>query len=196
MVGAASRRLSWLVRVHCLHDMGCAARTALQIRTLSFTVLLAGAARSVVLRVVWCDAQVDAGVDHCGGNHFVGACRFSRYVLLLPRRLLQSILGRPARVCRRRATEKIPWRTLLSSHPAEHPPLLSVCRSSVSFFAGTRCLECFLVRWALRHRHRHAGFVNEPCAAHLLYAGLPLLSSPRGRFSRPVIRSAGSQARL
>ena len=79
---------------------------------------------------------------------------------------------------------------------AKYSSLFSVCRSSVSFSPGPRCLECFLVRRTLRHRHWHAGFVDESCAADLLHAGMPLFSSPRGRLSRSIVRRAGSQARV
>ena len=50
------------------------------------------------------------------------------HLLLLPRRLLQGVLGRPAVVRRRRAAHALPRRALVSADPAERPPLLPVRR--------------------------------------------------------------------
>ena len=47
-------------------------------------------------------------------------------LLLLPRRVLQGVLGRPAVVHRRRAATRLPGRALVSAHPAERSPLHAV----------------------------------------------------------------------
>ena len=48
------------------------------------------------------------------------------HLLLLPRRLLQGVLGRPARLRRRRAAQELLGRAHLAAGPAERPPLLPV----------------------------------------------------------------------
>ena len=58
--------------------------------------------------------DVDAGLGHWRDAHPVGAGRISSHLLLLPRGLLQSFLGRPAFLHGRRAAEDISWRTIFS----------------------------------------------------------------------------------
>ena len=48
------------------------------------------------------------------------------HLLLLPRRVLQGVLGRPAVVHRRRAAQELLGRELVSADPAERPSLLPV----------------------------------------------------------------------
>ena len=50
----------------------------------------------------------------------------SSYVLLLSRRVLQGILGRPSGVCRRRTAERLSWRTQISAHTSKRPSLFHV----------------------------------------------------------------------
>ena len=53
------------------------------------------------------------------------------HLLLLPRRLLQGVLGRPAVVRGRRAAQGLLRRALVPADPAEHPPLLPVHRGAL-----------------------------------------------------------------
>ena len=62
----------------------------------------------------------------------LGAGRLPLHLLLLPRRLLQGVLGRPAVVRRRRAAQDVSGRAIVSAHPAEHPPLLPLPRACSS----------------------------------------------------------------
>ena len=85
------------------------------------------------------------------------------HLLLLPRRLLQGVLGRPARLRRRRAAEAVPGRGLVPADPAEHPPLLPVRRAALPPGAAPRRVEGALVHRprhrpdVVRHRRGHAG---------------------------------------
>ena len=54
------------------------------------------------------------------------------HLLLLPRRLLQGVLGRPAVLRRRRAAHELLGRALVPADPAERPPLLPVRRAASS----------------------------------------------------------------
>ena len=65
---------------------------------------------------------------------------FRAHLLLLPRRLLQGVLGRSARLHRRRAAEALPGRGVVPADPAEHPPLLPLRRAGLPGGAG--CTTC------------------------------------------------------
>src|SRR5574338_1165764 len=65
----------------------------------------------------------------------------SLHLLLLSRRVLQGVLGRPTVLCGRRAAQVVPRGALVSAHHAEHPPLLPLCRGAVPVRARLRCLE-------------------------------------------------------
>ncbi len=58
----------------------------------------------------------------------LGAGRLPLHLLLLPRRLLQGVLGRSARMRGRRAAQEVPGRALVPARHPEHPSLLPVRR--------------------------------------------------------------------
>ena len=58
------------------------------------------------------------------------------HLLLLPRRLLQGVLGRSARLHGRRAAEALPGRGFVPADRAERPPLLPLCRAGLPGGAG------------------------------------------------------------
>ena len=66
-------------------------------------------------------------------------------MLLLPRRILQGVLGRSPCLRRWRTTKRISRRKLI---PVDHPKyssLLFICRVGLYPFSGPRCLECHVV---------------------------------------------------
>ena len=67
------------------------------------------------------------------------------HLLLLPRRLLQGVLGRSARVRGRRAAQELPGRGVVSAHDPEHPPLLPLHRARLPRHPRARRLEGVLV---------------------------------------------------
>src|SRR5229473_7736593 len=96
LVGAAGRCFSRTLRVHCLLHLGGAARPALPVRSVPFAILLAGIDRRSLVRLVRSKAGLDAREGHGGGAHPVGPRRIPCDVLLLPRSVLQSVLGGPS----------------------------------------------------------------------------------------------------
>src|SRR5437763_16665091 len=66
----------------------------------------------------------------------VGARWIPAHLLLLPRRVLQSVLGRSARVYRRRTTHKLLGRALVPAHHAKCASLFSL--SCLVVFNGGR----------------------------------------------------------
>ena len=84
------------------------------------------------------------------------------HLLLLPRRLLQGVLGRPAGLLRRRAAQRLSRRELVPADPAERPPLLLLRRGDLHLpprptTSGWRCGSPIRRRAeGVRHRRRHA----------------------------------------
>src|SRR5688572_32252052 len=125
MVGAAGGRLRCLVGIPRLRHLGCLSERPLRIRSLPLAVLFAAAAR----RLAACLVRSAAGRVAVVRAVLAGAPDPSvsralpRHLLLLSRRVLQGVLGRPAGVQRRRTEEQLPRRTALSAHSAERAPL-------------------------------------------------------------------------
>ena len=71
----------------------------------------------------------------------VGSGGFSVHLLLLSRRLLQSVLGRPDQLRRRRTAKGISGRKFLPAHHAEHSPLLPLPGAVVHSRPRARRLE-------------------------------------------------------
>src|SRR6185295_17684524 len=107
--------------------------------------------------------------------------------LLLPGRLLQVLLGRPAVVRGRRAAQELYRRAVVPADPAERAPLLPLPRPRLPGDPPPRRLEGPVVRGPrdrprlVRDRTRHAGAGRQRGLPRRLYAGLPLAAPPRGR---------------
>ena len=69
-------------------------------------------------------------------THTLGSGRISVDLLLLSRRILQSVLGRPTFVQRRRATKILLGRTLLSLNHAKYTPLFPLDCTALSPFGA------------------------------------------------------------
>src|ERR1700687_747239 len=96
LVGTATGCVSWFVGIHRLLHVGCPAGAAFQVRTISFTVLLARIVRPRPRGLVWSEPNLDACLGHRSGTDSMGAGRISSDVLLLSRGILQGFLGRSA----------------------------------------------------------------------------------------------------
>ena len=107
-----------------------------RIRSVSLAVLRAGVVGRFAARLVRHQPAVVAGIHAvlAGAADPAVPRRLPLHLLLLPRRLLQSVLGGSAVLRRRRAAQGLPGRELVPADPAEHPPLLLVHRRSSSSF--------------------------------------------------------------
>src|SRR5207245_943063 len=76
----------------------------------------------------------------------VGAGGLPGDLLLLPRRLLQGLLGRPALLRRGRTAPELLGRALPAADPPEHPPLFPLPRPGFPGHPGPRRLACPVVR--------------------------------------------------
>ena len=65
-------------------------------------------------------------------------------LLLLPRSLLQGVLGGPACLIRWRASQKLPWRALVTFNSSKHSQVLPVFRDHFPVHPGVRRLLRFL----------------------------------------------------
>ena len=107
---------------------------------------------SAARRTQFSGRNLDGGHRGCysrpRSSGFMGSGRFSPHLLLLPRRLLQSVLGRSAGLHRRRTTKRISGRELFSADHAEHSPLLPLHRVVVHPRPRARRMESNVVqRW-------------------------------------------------
>src|SRR5207244_11034867 len=100
LVAAAAGRLSRIVDLYCLFDLGSVSGRSLFFRQLHLPLLFAGAFRRFAAQLVWGKTKLVAGLVNlfAGVTNSLGAGRISAHLLLLSRRLLQSILCRLARV--------------------------------------------------------------------------------------------------
>src|SRR6185436_19527866 len=107
--------------VHYLRHVGRISECPLQLRPVSLAVLFAGD----LGRLTACVVRSEAGMVAGPAAVFARAADpslpgpLSIHLLLLPRRLLQVVLGRSARLRRRRAAEEVPRRAFLSADPPE-----------------------------------------------------------------------------
>ena len=105
----------------------------------------------------------------------LGAGRISAHLLLLSRRLLQSVLGRSAGLHRRRAAQDLPRRAFVPAHHAERAPLFSLSRAAFHCRSRVRCLESDVVHRSgdrknfVRHRRRHDRAGDQCRAARRLH---------------------------
>src|SRR5574338_547699 len=76
----------------------------------------------------------------------VGARRISCHLLLLPRSLLQGLLGGPALMRGGGAAQVLSWRAIVALNPAELSSLLSLPRVAVPRAARNRRLAGLLVQ--------------------------------------------------
>src|ERR1700693_5055692 len=152
MVGAATICISWAFCFHNLFDLGRISGSALlprsKRRRLPFAVLFARDFRQLATRNLrreaWLVAIVAFILARSSGS--MGPGRLPPYVLLLPWRLLQSVLGRSSCVHCRRTTKRISGRNLVSADHAEHSPLLPLYRVAVYPRSGARRVEGDVVR--------------------------------------------------
>ena len=121
--------------------------------------------RRLAARVVRAEARLVAGVAAvlAGAPDPAVPRPLPLHLLLLPRRLLQGVLGRSAVVRRRRAAHELLGRALVPADPAERPPLLHVGGARLH-----RCSSPTTSGWRMwftdpatgatrvRHRRRHA----------------------------------------
>src|SRR5207249_2953074 len=148
-----------------LCDVGSVPGGALHLRALPFAVLLTGPLRRRSSQLVRATARILAGVAPvlAGAGDSSDSGAVPADLLLLSRRLLQSVLGRPAVVHGRRAAGELLGREFLPAHPPERAPLHAVHFGLDPPYPGVRCLAVVLVhrssdrRGEVRYRYRNAG---------------------------------------
>ena len=147
MVDAATLRFSRALRFYSLFDLGRFPGSSLLARSkrgrLSFTLLFTGVLRQLAARDFWGKTWLVAIVAFlfARSSGSMGPGRFSTDLLLLSRRLLQSVLGRPTRMRSGRTTQRISGGELFSADHAEHSSILPLYRFAVHPGARTRRLE-------------------------------------------------------
>ena len=210
-MGAAAGGLPGAFDVHRLLDVGGVPGGALPLRSLPLAVLLAGGVRRSGDELVRRQAGVVAGADPVVGGvlHPLGPGRLPLHLLLLPRRLLQGVLGRSALLLGRRAAQELPRRALVPADPPERPSLLPLSRAVLPGLPRLRRLAGDVVHrrrhrpGVIRDRRRHPGAADQRDPAEQLHLRLPFAppsdrrlpgSRCRGRRrgSRPTIASAAS----
>ena len=193
LVDPTALGLSRIVDFYCLFDVGCVSRCALFCRQLHFAVLFAGDFWRFTAQLVWCQAGMVAELAYVFASVVgaLGARRLSAHLLLLSRRLLQSVLGRSASMHRGRTPKDISRRAFVSSHHAKRTPLFSLSRVHLSRHPHNRCLEGALVcrcdqrEKFIWYRHRYDCARHQCCPARWLYLWLSFPAA----FGRGISRS-------
>src|SRR5438128_9344476 len=80
-----------------------------------------------------------------GASDPVGARRIPPHLLLLPRKLLQSTMGRSSSMRRRRASRRLSRRAIVSADHSECSSIFSLSRCPFLVFAFLCCLYCSFV---------------------------------------------------
>src|SRR5215471_11166239 len=147
MVGGTAFRIPWSFNVSDLFDVGGVSERALLLRAVSVAVLLSRDLGRFTARVVRAQAGLVSGNPpvFSGAAHPAVSWPLSPDLLLLPRCLLQSLLGRPSVVRRRRAAEELLGRAVVPTDSAERAPLLHVRRGALPGDAVVRRLEGAMV---------------------------------------------------
>jgi hypothetical protein len=101
----------------------------------------------------------------------LGAWRIPSHLLLLSRRVLQSLLGRSPVVYCRGSEKTISWRALVPSDPAEHPPLLPLPFANLLSPAGPRRVEGTLVHQSGNRTRERGRFLLFRAKAVVLATG-------------------------
>src|SRR5207247_9872664 len=125
VVGAAAACFPRPQHVRGLLDLGGLARRPLLFRPVSFAVLFTGAFGFVAAQFIWTQTRVVArfAAVLARAADLVGARSVSPDLLLLPRRLLQSLLGGSAIVHCGRAAPELSRGALFPAHPAKRASL-------------------------------------------------------------------------
>ncbi len=126
----------------------------------------------------------------------LGARRISRDVLLLSRRLLQSVLGRSASVHCGRATQKLLGREVIPAHHAKCASILSLSGAFFSNRAFQRRLESAVVPRRIWNWRWHDCARNQRCFARRLYIWLSLATASGRWISRPIFAVADMLSRI
>src|ERR1051326_8231630 len=129
-------------------------------------------------------------VVFAGTAHSLGAGWTAPHLLLLSRRLLQSILGRSAGLRRRRAAQDLSRRALVPAHHAERASLFSLSRAALHRRAFHRRVERVLVRRSgdgenfIRPWNRHARLAHQRRPSREFHIRLSCAAPRRRRLSR------------
>ena len=148
LVVATAARLYRISDVYRLFHVGGVSGYELFRWQLRLAFLFAGNVWRFATQLVWTQARVVARLAHflsCTVGS-LGTRRISCHVLLLSRRILQSILGGPARVHGGRTAQKVSGRALVPAHHAKCAPLFFVSRAYFHSDSELRRLESALVR--------------------------------------------------
>src|SRR5262245_39872850 len=189
MVGRAASNLPRPLRLHPLRYLGGFPGRPLPLGTLSFSFLLAGNLRRRRALVARNEAGLVALVASLLARALdpLGARWLPFHLLLLPRRLLQRILGRSPLLRGRGAKKAITGGKLLPSHSAKPPPLFSLPGAGFPGLPGAGCLGGDVVSRpgdrdaGLRDGSGDAGACCQRFAAGRLYLQLPYPATPGRR---------------
>src|SRR5262249_44793154 len=112
--------------VSCLRQLGRLAKQPLHLWALPLTFLLARAFRRLSTRLVRAEAFVVSELPAllAGASDSLDPRPVPADLLLLPRRILQIVLGRSSRLLGGRATTDVSGRTNSPADPPKLPPLL------------------------------------------------------------------------
>src|SRR5438105_9857294 len=168
LVGPAVADVPRSLRVRGLRHLGGIPGDALHVWSIPVAVLFARVVRRLPAQLVRTQALVVARVVAllAGAARPLGTGRVPVDLLLLPRRVLQGVLGRSAVVRRGRTALDLPRRGVASAHPPERPPVFHVPGASDPADPRLRRVESALVSrpgrgHALRHRRGNAGTGRE-----------------------------------
>src|SRR5215475_13366087 len=134
LVDPPASRFYRIIDFYRLLNVGCVSGKRLFLRQLLLAVLFAGNFWRFAAQLVWAKTRLVARLATflSSAVSSLGACRLSSYLLLLSRRILQSLLGRSASLHSGRATQKLLGGAIVPAHHAKCAPLFSLPRAVLS----------------------------------------------------------------
>src|SRR5438445_2610904 len=187
LVDSAAAGLYRAVDFHYLFHVGGISGKELFRWQLHFAVLFAGNFRGFTAQLVRTETRVVAGLAYFLPRvvSSVGTRRISGDVLLLPRRILQGVLGRSPSLHRGRATQNLLGRTVVPAHYPKCASLLSLPSPLFSRRPLYRRLEGAMVCGWIRNWSRHNCARNQRRFAWRLHVWLSFATASGRGFSRP-----------
>ena len=191
LVAFSGGSLSGFRRVSGIRQLGRIPEQSLHLWTIYLTVLFTRAFRQFPARLVWPETEMVPGLSAFfpGSVHSLDTRPVPRDLLLLPRRVLQIVLGRSSGVRGERAPQELSGGTNFSPHSAEFSSLLSEALVRRLGLSGLRRSKVVLFSARIWDRDRKPRSRRECRASWRICIRVSCIPAPNRGYIRPHLES-------